>query len=101
MDHRIIVEHYRAFLGYKQGMRGPTPSWWTGRYKRGIGFEAFHWKLKPSARGGMTIVYICDKPGSEPLAKGVAICSWSDNYCYKIGYQIALGRAIKQLNNGG
>lgn len=52
--------------------------------------------------GGRTTVEIfADEKAVEPLAVGVAECSEFDNYNRKIGRNIALGRALKQIRVKG
>lgn len=52
-------------------------------------------------KGGKTEVAIdvFDEHG-DPLARfvGVALCSMKDNFCYKLGREIAMGRAFKQFD---
>ena len=43
------------------------------------------------------IITVCLLRRGEQLARGVAICSGSDNPCKRIGRAIAKGRAIKAL----
>lgn len=52
-------------------------------------------KLGFSPRGGQTVATI--HRGVSPIAQGVADCSIRDNFCKKIGRDIAEGRAMKQL----
>lgn len=49
-------------------------------------------KIKP--QGGVTYAKVTDGDRTEA---GTAVCSAKDNYCKKIGRDIAVGRAIKQL----
>lgn len=46
--------------------------------------------------GGQTVVTI-EAPNKTHGAKGIANCSKVDNYNRKMGYKIALGRALKQM----
>lgn len=46
-------------------------------------------------RGGFTKVELRDPNGKETF--GYSYCSSQDNYCKRTGAQIALGRALKQL----
>lgn len=52
----------------------------------------------PETKGGTTRVELFDPDGEFPLAEGVARCSPRDNYNKRLGRTIALGRAIKMLN---
>lgn len=54
---------------------------------------------KPYPRGGMTFVAITSPDGVTSNA--YAACSMSDNYCKKTGRDIAIGRALKKLRDGG
>jgi hypothetical protein len=49
-------------------------------------------KTSMRATGGKTIVHIRNE-SKEILATGIALCSMSDNYCYKTGRELALVRA--------
>jgi hypothetical protein len=51
-------------------------------------------KIEP--RGGYTYARVTDDWGDG--ADGFAVCSRKDNFNKKIGRQIAVGRAMKQLN---
>lgn len=51
--------------------------------------------LQPAPRGGTTACEITMPDGHTTW--GVAECSERDNYCKKIGRDIALGRALKKL----
>lgn len=48
-----------------------------------------------SPRGGQTEVEITTPDGETVF--GTSYCAGIDNYCKKIGVQIAVGRAMKQL----
>ena len=50
----------------------------------------------PEIYGGRTVVTIKDSVGNE--FTGVANCSMTEQFCYKTGFRIALGRAIKEFN---
>lgn len=51
---------------------------------------------EPSHHGGRTVAIVYDR-NDEVIATGVATCSMSDRFNYKIGRQIALGRALSKL----
>lgn len=53
-------------------------------------------KGKPRDKGGRTVVFIRYSDGLT-AAKGEAVCSSKDNYNRKLGLTIALGRAMKEL----
>ena len=50
----------------------------------------------PYPRGGKVTCNILDE-GNRRMAFGTALCSMSDNFCYKTGRDIAYGRAMKAL----
>lgn len=49
----------------------------------------------PAVRGGMTRCILVDEDGSEYV--GTATCSLHDNFCYRIGREIAYGRAMAKV----
>lgn len=51
----------------------------------------------PFERGGYTEVTITR---DDVTSKGLAVCSLNDNYCKKRGVAIALGRALKAMEDG-
>lgn len=67
----------------------------TGRHGR-----AYHWQRgtqqpwQPSGRGGYTICYVYN-PDGELVSTGMAHCSKQDHFCYRLGRDIARGRALK------
>ena len=48
----------------------------------------------PEVHGGKTVVIVVI---GDTEYVGVALCSGKDQFCYKTGYKIALGRAMKQV----
>jgi hypothetical protein len=57
---------------------------------------------KPYPRGGATSVSITAVHNNkEQTVMGVAICSMRDPFCYNRGRQIAIGRAVKELEADG
>jgi hypothetical protein len=74
--NKHIIEHYR--IDEVGNLR---------RYYRN--FKNF----KPQVKGGKTIFRIIADEGEFV---GIAECSDKDNYCYRIGRDIAFGRANKQ-----
>jgi hypothetical protein len=48
-----------------------------------------------SPHGGWTLAQVFK--GDELVAEAVAVCSPRDNYCKRIGRDIATGRALKEL----
>lgn len=95
---KVQYEHYRV-----------DSSDYTARFhKKGrpkIKWLRRYYKIKhnwcPYSRGGKTIaiVYTGDKKleASRVVAIGTALCSMSDTFCYEIGRDIALTRALKSL----
>jgi len=61
-------------------------------YQRGNG------RFKPDEHGGMTHCAIIGRDGVI-LAEGRAVCSQRDAFNYRIGRDIARGRALKALEN--
>jgi len=53
-------------------------------------------KWQPSTKGGKTECHLVLEDDSEIV--GIAECSLQDNFNYKIGRQIAFGRAVKKYN---
>lgn len=53
------------------------------------------WEILPSR--GMTLAEIYDPMGNL-VAEATAVCSRKDNYSKRIGKDIAVGRALKELN---
>ena len=49
-----------------------------------------------SPRGGKTVIQVSYTNGKEYSAE--AVCSLKDNFCYKVGVSICLGRVLKQIN---
>ena len=94
MTHKQI-RHYRIPLHrYNGELRGKPKS--LLRYFRGNGFCAREAGGIPASRGGMTICVILNDEG-EKLATGLSKCSYADNFNYKTGRDIAVGRAEKEL----
>lgn len=52
------------------------------------------------SRGGKTKIEITT-PDQSITAVGISICSNEDSYNRRVGNQIALGRALKELNDKG
>ena len=60
-------------------------------YSPAYGFNAPFEDETPAVRGGMTICTI--EEDGRVLGQGVSICSFLDNFCYRLGREIAHGRA--------
>ncbi len=84
---KIIYEHYRYPKTYSQNGDDDYHPYFIYRYKRN--FKPFN----PSGKGGMTICCIVLSNGDEYV--GYARCNLADNFNYKLGRRIALGRALK------
>ena len=67
-------------------------------YVRGEGFASISGRMSPRSKGGKVICTITTKDGEEHA--GEAYCSCSDNFCYKLGREISLGRAEDKRRNG-
>lgn len=94
MDERkplVRIEHYRVLKGCGKTM-------FPLRYKRGVGFSIDHYS-EPDTKGGETCAYVKTVDGDEYEAWST--CSANDNFCYRIGREIALGRLRKQLADDG
>lgn len=52
-------------------------------------------KIDMSPRGGKTFISI--EKDDKIVSTSEAICSFADNFCYRVGGRIALGRALKNL----
>lgn len=66
-------------------------------YVRGEGFASISGRMSPRSKGGKVICTITTKDGEEHA--GEAYCSCSDNFCYKLGREISLGRAEDKRRN--
>jgi len=98
---RTIVKHFRVprHVYHATKGKGRPPAEALFVYSRNRGFvSGKHWK--PHPRGGETIAYIMDDEG-RVVASGVATCSLSDNFNYRRGREIALGRAMAQVRSNG
>jgi hypothetical protein len=78
---RVHVSHARHYSGFLVAMRE------LRKIRGSTG--------KVSPRGGWTEVRVLLPDGT--LVRGTALCSEKDNFSKKIGRDIALGRALKQL----
>lgn len=65
-------------------------------YVRGDGFlNNNDIKIPPLSKGGKVVCTITAKDEEQYI--GEAYCSCSENFCYKMGRDISLGRAKKQM----
>lgn len=93
---KITYRHYRIPSEYRDelsGRKGRPPGRLVYRYRHKFGFEISD--DPPLEFGGVTICDIVDENGREFSAD--AWCSLSDQFQYKIGRAIALGRALKRM----
>jgi len=110
-NHVVRYRHYRLPLGpsYQWPNRGPI---WAGDLvfgsTRDIKAAPFEYPGGIYERGGRTIATIYDTSHAHmgdvndnkmlAVARGEALCSFSDSFCKRTGRTIALGRALKMLN---
>ena len=78
LNGRISEPHSRYLLSYSRKFG----------FKKGTSFEG----KPPSSKGGATWCRIL--VGDDHEANGFTHCSLMDNFCYAIGREIALGRAL-------
>lgn len=96
--YKVSVSHYRFFNLDPAG-------WWVDEegnaHTTNIAHQGMIKRLnkKPLPRGGMTFVAITTP--DEVTSNAYSACSMSDNYCKKTGREIAIGRALKKLRDGG
>lgn len=94
----VVWKHWRvpyswAHSAYNVTKRCPSRDLWKV-------VELYHpsdkIKFTPHTHGGCTECYIYDA-NRQFVASGEATCSLKDQFVYKIGRQISLGRALKHL----
>lgn len=56
-------------------------------------------RMAPLPHGGQTVARVLDKETNTLLAVGVAECSQRDQFCKRVGWQIAVGRALATIKN--
>jgi len=99
---KLITEYYRVPAGLVVPEKGQATEYYWKRYKRKFGFDTLHGTLQDwpaGSKGGKTVCRAILDDGTEYVAE--AYCSFSDNFCYKRGRQIAMGRLKKQLKEAG
>ena len=98
--YRVVWKHFRPKAGYTLYF---VPVWQkspeyamldNGLYCRHYTRGKTYWE--PALRGGVTRCYIYDDT-KELVAIGEAQCSLEDQFVYRIGREISLGRALKNL----
>jgi hypothetical protein len=114
----VVYEHYRPVFRHPKSMDEPYPTrglpddLWLLRYckpgknKDGERYGGFTLEdslaqdllgdMQPHPKGGKTVCVVTLEDGETKLV-GVAYCSWADNFNYKLGRDIARGRALAQL----
>lgn len=93
---RQVPEGATVRFAHGRVVDGQVGTFYRGKGKDG---KLQSWReegLAPSPRGGVTSCKITLPDGRETI--GVAECSEKDNYSKKIGRDIALGRALAQLD---
>lgn len=104
----VFVRHYRI-TNPDPPRRGTPQDYELLRYFRSCGFdgellaypgernfdESLVKNFRPHERGGCTVCQIVvNDDGTERTFEGRAYCSFSDNFCYRVGRIIATGRAV-------
>ena len=100
----IEFEYYRVpdFWFVRQNRTGrPHPSL-LYEYHKGLGFADLPNNAKPCSKGGKVVCYLV---ADDWLVAGMATCSMSDTFSYKMGKKLALLRATNlglghELNSG-
>lgn len=101
---KIKYRHYRVPQAYAKHVKkaGPPKNIDLQPYSRSSGFymhvnTRLAEEAKPMTKGGMTVCTITEdgEYGVFVLATGVARCSMSDVFSYKVGRELALERAKK------
>ena len=96
-DYTTKFQYFRVPDKYELPSKGKPNPYFLSLYERGKGFNSTHNKtIPPTSKGGYVNCHVFDSDGIL-IASASANCSYSDNFCYKIGREIALGRAKKQL----
>jgi len=83
-EYRFEYRHYRP----PRGLGAYCKEVKCIRYMRGVS------TWQPSERGGVTACFVYSEDVEEPVAMGLAFCSIKDNFSYRLGRQIAIGRAF-------
>lgn len=99
IDQELYSWHFDINLHTAKGAPPDKALCLYNRHDKGFSINSYWGKLliaeniRPYARGGKTIVTITDDNG-EKICEGIAVCSMRDNFSYKLGAEIAFGRAI-------
>jgi len=99
-DYKTKFQYFRIPDIYELPDKGKPEVYHLSLYERGNGFidenATTSRTVPPTSKGGHVTCRILDNNG-DLIAYGNANCSYADNFCYRIGREIALGRAKKQL----
>lgn len=100
LNYRFVYKHFR-FVDVPQTSRLPTYTApardrFKGRHGIAYWFTRSVSKWIPTGNGGYTACIVYDQDGNK-LAESVAECSPKDQFCYRIGREIAKGRALDYL----
>ena len=90
---KMVVQHYRVpeFPFLLLPNKGKPHMAFLYPYSRIFGFIDFDSNIKPSTRGGATVVCLLDQvDNSDWISSGGTVCSMSDNFSYKTGRELAL-----------
>ena len=79
---KVYYKHYRYPADWSYEKLGMQP------------YSRRKTKWQPTCKGGRTICYLV--LSNDNMVCGYADCSEKDNFSYKIGRQIAYGRAMKR-----
>lgn len=72
-------------------------SWGNEKVDRAVSRERGKVNIRPHHNGGATLCQLYDEETGELVSRGQSVCSLSDPFNYKLGRQIALGRALANL----
>ena len=101
---RVKLNHLKTLCTKEKmkRLKGSVPDLLLKPYVRGKGFISFNedgemlfTKIKPYNKGGAVFCVIETPMGKR--VRTIADCSFSDNFNYEIGRNIAYGRATKLL----
>jgi hypothetical protein len=99
--YRFVYKHYRPLEVLYDLSIFPTDMHPIDKmFQRRCGGFLFHYqrgisKWTPNTNGGTTFCFVFQ--GDRAVAHGIAECSIKDAFCYRIGREIAKGRALKLL----
>lgn len=92
--YRVVWKHYRIRKWY--WVVDSVQSCHIRKIAEPYSPSAHDSNFDPTTHGGRTECFIYG-PDRQLVATGEALCSLKDQFVYKIGRQISLGRALKQL----